>query len=87
MPPDETDEERLEKLPGDDNTPFGPAPDDKGHFTRPETDSNMDSTAVYQEGVDAAAGIEEPNKDDSVTGYKGEGGDFTPDTTKDEEAA
>ncbi|HET8709200.1 MAG TPA: hypothetical protein VFL85_02870 [Candidatus Saccharimonadales bacterium] len=85
MPPDETDEERQEKLPGDENTPFGPADSDKGHFERPETDSNIDSTELYQEGVDGAAGIEEPNKADTVTGYKGESGDVTPDTTHEEE--
>lgn len=87
MPPDETDEERKQKLPGDDNTPFGPAASDDGHFQRPETDSNIDSTELYQEGIDGAAGIVEPNKNDAVKGYKNQDDDFTPDTTHEEEAA
>lgn len=77
MPPDETDEERQEKLPGDENTPFGPAGEDSGHFQRPETDSNIDATELYQEGIDGAAGIEEPNAGDAVTGYKKEDRDDT----------
>jgi hypothetical protein len=87
MPPDETDEERQEKLPGDENTPFGPANPSQGHFERPETDSNLDATEMYHEGVDGAAGIEEPNKDDAVTGYQNEHDDFTPDTSQGDEAA
>ena len=71
MRPDETDEERLEKLPEDQDRPFTPdVPDTENNFsTRPETDSNMDSTEVYQEGVAGAAEIEEPNKGDTVEGY------------------
>ena len=70
MPPDENDEERLEKLAGDSSRPFGPPPDaSEAHPTRPETDSNIDTTEFYQEGIDGAAGIEEPNADDTVVGF------------------
>lgn len=88
MPPDETDEERLEKLPGDDNTPFGPASTDEGHFTHPDTDTGIDSDELYNSGIDNAANIKEPNKNDTVQGYKGSGDtDFNPDTRGEEEAA
>jgi hypothetical protein len=60
MRPDETDEERLEKLSEDVGRPFDP-PAASADDTHPATDSNLDSTEVYQEGTDAAAGVDDPN--------------------------
>ncbi len=84
MPPDENDEERQEKLPNDISRPFGPPPEaDDEHTTYPETDSNLDTTQLYQEGIDSAAGIEEPNKGDTVTGYNPDDSDLDePDENK-----
>lgn len=88
MPPDDIDEEGLQNLPGDDNTPFGPASTDKGHFTHPDTDTGIDQDDLYNSGIDNAANIEEPNKNDTVQGYKSSGAtDFNPDTSREEEAA
>lgn len=82
MPPEENDEERLEKLAGDASRPFGPPPDvEEAHPTRPETDSNIDTTEFYQEGIDGAAGIEEPNEDDTVVEYNPEEGPGRGDTS------
>lgn len=86
MQPDETDEEREEKLPGDAERPFTPASNDKSYDTRPETDSNMDSTEVYQEGVAGVAGIEEPNKDDTVVNFQPSPSEESADDDVDDEA-
>lgn len=65
MPPDEPiDEEELEELPEDGETPFRPATK-KGDDTYPSTDDGMDSTELYQQGMD----IDEPNAGNSVEGY------------------
>jgi hypothetical protein len=54
---------------------------------RPETDSQLDTTEVLNEGVAGAAEIEEPNQGDAVTDYNpdaaGDPADET-DTTHDE---
>lgn len=67
MPPDEpNDEERLEQLPGDEETPFRPAPpsrddtrpaDDAAQATPPDdthpvTDTDVDQQELYDEGVE-----------------------------------
>ena len=55
MQPDETDEERKEQLAQDIERPFTPA--DNGSSlqddsTLPTTDTGVDSTELYQQGVD-----------------------------------
>ncbi len=65
MQPDETDEERLEQLPEDNGRPFDPATDSVND-THPATDSNLDSTEVYQEGVDVASNTATPNGADDL---------------------
>ena len=75
MPPDEpNEEEKLEELPEDNETPFRPAdpvrdegvvPDDNSQpptldDTHPVTDTNIDPHELYDEGVSGAAEAEEP---------------------------
>ena len=86
MQPDEpTDEERLEQLPEDGQTPFQPADpprgpvlpaDDPGQLqasnldsTHPVTDTNVDPSQAYDAGVADAAEASEPNTGNAVTGY------------------
>jgi len=85
MPPDEpNDEERLEQLPQDGQTPFSPAdpardPDaDAGDerqieetidSTHPDTDDGIELDELYQDGLEASAGASEPNAGNAVTGY------------------
>lgn len=86
MPPDEpTDEERIEELPEDHQTPFNPAAstnaDDQDGDSdwdgtpaaaaqHPDTDSNMDIDQVYDEGiVDASQQPVDDLTRDNVTGY------------------
>ena len=73
MPPDENEEERLQKLPGDNQTPYQPADptsadpagDDQNTSsslsqmddTHPQSDTNFDSTAAYHAGTDAGMGL------------------------------
>lgn len=71
MPPDEpTDEERLEELPEDNQTPFQPA-DDTGQQsshqadTHPSTDTDVEQEELYDQGVD----VPEPNAGNTVEGY------------------
>lgn len=65
MPPDEpNEEEELEKLPEDGETPFRPAPGSRDD-TYPTTDADLDQTEIYQEGIH----IEEPNAGNAVKGY------------------
>lgn len=53
MRPDETDEERKEKLDQDIERPFTPAdPEQTQGDTLPTTDTEVDTTELYQEGVD-----------------------------------
>ncbi len=85
LPPDEpNDEERLEELPGDYDTPVSPpddefvsiADDEDGSLkrraldsTHPDTDTDIENEDVYGEGLSAAAGVAEPNAGDAVIGY------------------
>jgi hypothetical protein len=58
------DEENQQKLAQDDNTPFS-APDDVAQTaddTSPQAETNIDSTELYQDGLDAAAGYTDPLK-------------------------
>lgn len=65
MPPDEpNEEEKLEKLPGDYETPFRPAPR-RADDTYPTTDTEQDETELYQQGID----VREPNAGNRVKGY------------------
>ncbi len=65
MPPDEpNEEEKLEELPEDGETPFRPAPA-SGDDTYPTTDDGQDETELYQQGID----VEEPNAGNTVEGY------------------
>lgn len=73
MPPDEpTDEERLEKLPNDFDTPFN-IPDDGGDPTHPETDSNVELSELYQEGIDGGGRQTTAPDDDDVARYNPDG--------------
>jgi len=85
MQPDEpNDEERLEQLPEDGQTPFSPAdaardpdadPDDERQIeekiddTHPSTDDSVQPEEVYEGGLASAAGASEPNAGNSVVGY------------------
>jgi hypothetical protein len=84
MPPEPNDEEKLEQLPEDNETPFRPAepprdpdnePDDDAQpgkdldGTHPATDTGMQKEQLYEDGVGEAAVVEEPNKGNAVTGY------------------
>ena len=85
MPPDEPyDEEQLEELPEDYETPFSPTRETKDLIaspggmsfatskldsTHPSTDSNIQLEELYDEGLSGAAEAEEPNAQDSVVGY------------------
>ena len=85
MPPDEPyDEERLEELPEDYDTPFSPTREPKDMIaapggisfatskldsTHPSTDSNIQLEELYDEGLSGAAEAEEPNARDTVIGY------------------
>ena len=66
--PDDTnpmeDMKRDEKLPGDYETPAAP-PDgaqDRIDDTFPETDSNIDITQHYNEGIEGAAEVDLPGE-------------------------
>jgi hypothetical protein len=82
MPPDEpNEEERLEKLPEDGETPFRPAEDSRSdlndqNLTReilgersgkqhPSKDSGQQPEELYDEGTD----VTEPNAGNVVEGY------------------
>lgn len=85
MPPDEPyDEEQLEELPEDYETPFSPTRESKDMIsapggmsfatskldsTHPSTDSNIQLEELYDEGLSGAAEAEEPNAKDTVVGY------------------
>lgn len=88
MPPGEpTEEERLEELPEDNQTPFQPAdpnPSPTGNTTdpvvggtggadipddHPETDTNIEKTELYDEGVSGAAETEDRSGQTAVTDY------------------
>jgi hypothetical protein len=83
LPDEPNDEELLEKLPGDYETPFsipkeieqvnGPGKKTIKRpvldSTHPATDGGMESGELYQDGVSAAAGAAEPNHGSAVTGY------------------
>lgn len=77
MPPDEpVDDEKIEELPQDGETPFRPAhdvadnpnaqdPEDRVNphgfdDTHPSTDDKLDSQELYDEGPGEAAGISGP---------------------------
>lgn len=65
MPPDEpNEEEKLEELPEDGETPFRPATV-VGDDTYPALDAEQDSTELYQDGIN----LEEPNAGNTVEGY------------------
>lgn len=86
MFPDEpNDEERLEQLPGDGQTPFRPAEDtvadptadldrqrDEVPFddTQPATDTNVQPEEAYDVGEAGAAELTPPNAGNSVVGYE-----------------
>jgi hypothetical protein len=82
MPPDEpNDEEALERLPEDGDTPAHEATDSRDDLgdqnlerevlgehsgkERPELDTNQDSAEIYDQGTD----VEEPNAGNTVEGY------------------
>ena len=97
MPPDEpTEEEQLEELSQDQQTPFTPAdpnPSTTGntsdplvqaddaeeiHDTHPQTDVNIDSAELYDEGLSGAVEVEDSSAQSAVT-------DYTPPADKNEE--
>lgn len=92
MPPDEpNDEERLEELPEDGQTPFRPAdsnPSTTGNTTdpvvvdgrgsdipddHPQTDTNIESAELYDEGVSGAVEVEDTSGHSAVTSYTPQG--------------
>jgi len=82
--PEPNDEERLEELPQDNGTPFGPpdssttvtgATDDNqspGTLspTHPATDTNIDEQEFYDEGLAGAAEAQDPNVKNAVERYQ-----------------
>lgn len=69
MPPDEpNDEEELEELPEDGETPFRPS-DDRDEMraddTHPSTDDGQQPEELYDAGLD----VREPNAGNAVEGY------------------
>jgi len=71
MPPDEpTEEERLQELAEDNGTPFQPASDDAGiPSDHPATDTNIDSTELYNEGVSGVAEVEDRTHETGIADY------------------
>lgn len=81
MQPDEpNDEEKLEKLPEDGQTPFSPprpigddSTDDNRpqrlDDTHPDTDDGVEPEDEYENGLSSAAGASEPNAGNAVTGW------------------
>ncbi|HVX48223.1 MAG TPA: hypothetical protein VHA05_02590 [Candidatus Saccharimonadales bacterium] len=66
MPPDEpTDEEELEELPEDGETPFRPATSTPTDDTHPSTDDGLQPEELYDAGLD----VKEPNAGNAVEGY------------------
>lgn len=63
MRPDETDEERLEQISPDEDRPFEPE-GATGDDTHPTTDSELDTTEVYQDGVESASNMPSPDDAD-----------------------
>jgi hypothetical protein len=84
MPPDEpNDEEKLEELPEDNQTPFQPAapprddsmavddddqPTTDIDSTHPATDTGIQPEESYEAGLGEASGASEPNAGNAVTG-------------------
>lgn len=64
LPDEPNEEERLEKLPEDGETPFRPAYA-KTDDTYPSLDTGQQPEELYDEG----APIKEPNAGNAVTGY------------------
>lgn len=64
LPDEPNEEEKLEQLPGDYDTPFRPAAGGRDD-TYPSLDAEQDPTELYQQGVD----LEEPNAGNTVEGY------------------
>jgi hypothetical protein len=73
MPPTEpNDEEKLQQQPEDAQTPFNPASagaDGVLDDTHPATDSALEPTELYDEGVSGAAEASEPSSDSAVVDY------------------
>jgi hypothetical protein len=81
-----TDEEKLQKLPEDGETPFRPAKDVSNHpeaedpldranpqafdDTHPATDTGMQPEEQYEEGVAGASEAREPEDTPVVGGYE-----------------
>lgn len=86
MPPDEpNDEEELEALPDDYETPFSIPAEGPEYIagsgdafymtgrldaTHPATDSGLELQELYDEGLSGAAEASEPNAADTVIGYR-----------------
>lgn len=67
------DEEKLEKLDQDYDTPFSFPPDAVGKIAKdhPTTDDQLDSDELYNAGLSVAAGIDESEADKfKVVSYK-----------------
>jgi len=85
LPPDEpNDEEELEELPDDYDTPFNIPDDDQVDIadgrgeaakrpllddTHPSTDANIELSEAYHAGLSNTANASEPNATDNVIGY------------------
>jgi len=64
MPPHglTNDEDRAQKLPQDDSTPFSPPSgiDDTTDDTHPQADTNVDAHEHYDEGISGASETNDP---------------------------
>ena len=60
----------IQPLPEDNDSPASPAVPSNGQVdTHQATDPDLDADQIYQEGVAAAAGIDEPNKGNAVVSF------------------
>lgn len=64
LPDEPNEEEELERLPEDGDTPFRPATSQADN-AYPSLDTDQDKTEIYQQGVD----LQEPNAGNTVEGY------------------
>lgn len=69
LPDEPNDQERLEQLPEDHDTPFRPAEQGELDDTHPVTDTEVEPGEEYEEGVSGAAEASEPKADNAVVGY------------------
>ena len=70
LPDEPTDEERLEELAQDNQTPFNIADEvQQSDDTHPATDSGVEPGEQYEAGINEASGMSEPNAESAVVDY------------------